>query len=406
MYAPNAEPQQGQLRAQNRQQTNRCFQPSYYRFSKKTNNAVNLTSLIYVSDAMKTHALALLIASYALSAHAVTYTKVVDTSSTLPGQPDPFGVPYQNASYRNGYAAFVTGSASNSLDHVVYRWHNGTYTKIADQATTNGAGVPIGTILGAPGVDELGNVAFSSAGGKLNLYINGTIFTHNGAGNSFGTYTMPFIRAGVAYSNTSSAIIRADASTSEVVMVNNAPRPGGGTIGSLSSLGAQVDFTSNTVAFKTSSGIYTTGTQGLKIIYEPGSGLSYAVQGQLGCVFQNNHNSIQMQNNLGNIVQLAPPAANQPGEPTPMTDFIEVATNGTSIAFDDVVETRIHFWNGTRFYQVIALGDILNGSPVQQLTMGPQSFDGGELLFWANNGWWLASNLTVQTSDVREWMYY
>jgi hypothetical protein len=355
---------------------------------------------------MKTFTLALIISGCALAAHAVTYTKVVDTSSTLPGHAGTFTVPYHNASYRNGYAAFLIGAPSSNTSNEVYRWHNGTYTKIADQFTTNIAGSPVGIIMGAPSVDELGNVAFSSFGGKLNLYIGGSIYSHDGAGNSIGTFTMPCIRGGVACSNTGSAIVRADASTSQVVMVNNAPRPGGGTIGPLSTLGAQVDFTSNTVAFKTSVGIYTTGTQGLKIIYEPGSGLSYAVQSNNGCVFQNNHASIMMQNALGNLVQLAPPASTQPNEPNPMSDFIEVATNGTWIAFDDLQETRIHFWNGTRFYKVVALGDNLNGTPVQQLTMGPQSFDSSELLFWANNGWWLASNLTTPNAAVSEWPGY
>lgn len=354
---------------------------------------------------MKTFALAVFAAACALPAHAITFTKVVDTSSTLPGHITNPGVPYQNASYRNGYCAFIVGPASTGTSHEVYRWHNGTYTKIADQFTTDVTGTPVGPIAGSPGVDELGNVAFSTTDGKLHLYYNGTIYTHAGAGNPIGNYTMPCMRGGVAYSNTGNAIVRADSTTSEVVVLNGAALPGGGNIGILSTIAAQVDFTSNTIAFKTSNGIFTTGTQGVKSIYGTAPGLSYAVQGNYGCVFQSNHAAILMQNAQGNIDWLAPPASSQPGEPIPMTDFIEVATNGPWIAFDDFYETRIHFWDGSRIRQVVALGDILNGAPIQRLTMGPQSFDGGEMLFWADNAWWLASDLT-STANVSAWASY
>jgi hypothetical protein len=94
------------------------------------------------------------------------------------------------------------------------------------------------------------------------------------------------------------------------------------------------------------------------------------------------------------------------GEPTPITDFTDVASNGPYIAFSDFAETRIHVWDGTRIYKVVEAGDILNGAAIQGITLTPQAMDGDKLLFWADSAWYLASDMITPPASVRDWREY
>lgn len=356
-------------------------------------------------------------------AQSVTFTKVADTSTPIPGGTGTFGgpLPFRGVALDGGVVAF--SAAGQNDQEGVYAWSGGTLRRVADGTTQMPtSGQPL-EFFGGPSSDA-GRIAFTGytsvigqegifqdTAGTLQLVIGPNTFIPGGSGtfNSFAPSValhgtdLVFIggvqndlgvhsQQGV-YALLSGVLVRiADLNTNI---------PGGTTkFGGF----RQVGFDGSTVAFSvpipattTDQGIYRYANGTLTRVVDtstpvPGGTGNFFNIGNF-CVDGGNVTFIGIGSNAefgiyeadasGTLRVIADRSTAAPGGQT-FSQFYTLSCSDGDVAFTaatNVNPTGLYKEINGRFVKVLRTGDTLDGKTVENLSLSQESMDGNEIAF-------------------------